>query len=99
MYLGPGYHEFIEEAVRSKVEGSVVENVGLVIAVGGHQVMDKGKLQEGTGLVLVPVKYRAVFVQLFKNEVIDAVVSEVNKLGFFADIGTIKVFVSKSSMP
>merc|ERR1712232_304444 len=61
--------------------------------------MDKGKLQEGTGLVLIPMRYRAILIQNFKNEVVDCEVVEVNKLGFFGEIGPVRVFVSKSSLP
>merc|ERR1712176_219444 len=43
--------------------------------------------------------YKAVVLQLFKNEVVDCEVVEVNKLGFFGEIGPIRVFVSKSSLP
>lgn len=35
----------------------------------------------------------------FRNEVIDCVVSEVTRLGFFAFFGPMKVFVSKSCIP
>merc|ERR1712224_730471 len=48
---------------------------------------------------MVPVKYRAILIQNFKNEVVDCGVVEVNKLGFFGEIGPVRVFVSKSSMP
>merc|ERR1712039_508522 len=53
----------------------------------------------GTGLVMVPMKYTAVVLTLFKNEVVDCDVVEVNKLGFFGEVGPVRVFVSKSSMP
>ena len=35
----------------------------------------------------------------FKNEVLDAKVSNVNEHGFFADVGPLSVFVSKHAMP
>eukprot|EP00928_Gymnodinium_smaydae_P066424 TRINITY_DN49438_c1_g1_i1.p1 TRINITY_DN49438_c1_g1~~TRINITY_DN49438_c1_g1_i1.p1 ORF type:complete len:176 (-),score=45.72 TRINITY_DN49438_c1_g1_i1:270-797(-) len=95
---GPGYHEYLEDLLRQKVEGTVQEH-GLVIAIEKHSIVDKGKLQEGTGLVLVPVKYTAVLIRMYKNEVCDCVVVEVNKLGFFGEIGAVRLFVSKSSIP
>merc|ERR1712014_240573 len=63
------------------------------------QMVDNGKLQEGTGLVLVPMKYKAIVIQVFKNEVVDCEVIEVNKLGFFAELGPVRIFVSKSNLP
>eukprot|EP00913_Durusdinium_trenchii_P010678 g10018.t1 len=45
------------------------------------------------------MKYRALVLQLFKNEVVDVEVTEVNKLGFFAELGPARIFVSKSMVP
>mmetsp|Transcript_116630 Transcript_116630/g.325009 ORF Transcript_116630/g.325009 Transcript_116630/m.325009 type:complete len:180 (-) Transcript_116630:55-594(-) len=98
-HLGPGYHDYIDDLLRQKEEGRVVDKFGLVVAISSSEVLDKGKLQEGTGLVMVPVKYKAVVIRLFKNEVLDVEVVEVNKLGFFGEVGPVRVFVSKSSMP
>lgn len=42
---------------------------------------------------------QAIVFRPFKNEVIDCVVSEVTRLGFFAYFGPMKVFVSKSCIP
>ncbi|CAE8606640.1 unnamed protein product, partial [Polarella glacialis] len=98
-YLGPGYHDHLEDLLRQKVEGTVQEKAGLIIAVGDTCPVDKGKLHEGTGLVMVPMKYNAVVLQLFKNEVVDCEVVEVNKLGFFGEVGPVRVFVSKTLLP
>merc|ERR1712224_1122841 len=98
-YCGPNYHAYIEDLLRQKVEGTVVDKAGLVVAIGNSEMCDSGKLQEGTGLLLVPMKYRAILIQNFKNEVVDCEVVEVNKLGFFGEIGSVRVFVSKSSLP
>mmetsp|Transcript_59632 Transcript_59632/g.108704 ORF Transcript_59632/g.108704 Transcript_59632/m.108704 type:complete len:178 (-) Transcript_59632:14-547(-) len=98
-FLGPQYVEHIHYLLKQKVEGTVVENTGLVLAVENSVAMDSGKLQEGTGLILVPMRYTAFCIQIFKNEVVDCEVVEVNKLGFFAELGPVRIFVSKSSMP
>jgi len=39
-------------------------------------------------------RYRAIVFKPFKGEVLDAVVGEVNKMGFFAEAGPLNVFVS-----
>merc|ERR1712007_133284 len=72
---------------------------GLIVAIISHKLVDRGKLQEGTGLILIPVKYEAIVVQMFKNEVVDCEVTEVSTLGFFGDVGPVRIFVSKSNMP
>lgn len=96
--LGPGYHFHLRDQLRQKVEGSVQERAGLIIAVAASEALDKGKLHEGTGMVMVPMKYRALVLQLFKNEVVDVEVVEVNELGFFAELGPARIFVSKAMM-
>eukprot|EP00933_Yihiella_yeosuensis_P084734 TRINITY_DN99366_c0_g1_i1.p1 TRINITY_DN99366_c0_g1~~TRINITY_DN99366_c0_g1_i1.p1 ORF type:complete len:179 (-),score=42.29 TRINITY_DN99366_c0_g1_i1:116-652(-) len=98
-YLGPGFHDCLDDLLRQKVEGTVVEGKGLVIAVGECSSLDRGKLHEGTGLIMVPMKYTAVILQLYKNEVVDCEVVEVNKLGFLAEVGPVRVFVSKTNLP
>eukprot|EP01103_Thecamoeba_quadrilineata_P010111 TRINITY_DN2098_c0_g1_i1.p1 TRINITY_DN2098_c0_g1~~TRINITY_DN2098_c0_g1_i1.p1 ORF type:complete len:118 (-),score=20.35 TRINITY_DN2098_c0_g1_i1:133-486(-) len=58
-----------------------------------------GKVQEGTGFVSFPVTYTAIVFRPFKGEVVDAVVTQVNKMGFFAEVGPLQVFVSKHLIP
>ncbi|KAK7677993.1 DNA-directed RNA polymerase II subunit [Cerrena zonata] len=45
----------------------------------------KGRIIPGSGMAEFEVKYRAVVWKPFKGEVVDAVVTTVNKMGFFAD--------------
>jgi len=58
-----------------------------------------GKIQPGTGFVVFPVKYKAIVFKPFKEEIVDAVVSQVNKMGFFAEVGPLQVFVSSHLIP
>ena len=53
----------------------------------------KGRIIPSTGMAEFEVKYRAVVWKPFKGEVVDAVVTTVNKMGFFADVGPLSVFV------
>ena len=45
----------------------------------------------GQGLVMFPIKYSAVVFRPFKGEVLDAIVTTVNKMGFFAEVGPLQV--------
>ena len=45
------------------------------------------------------MRYNAIVFRPFKGEVFDAVVTVVNKLGFFAQVGPLQVFVSKHLIP
>ena len=48
-----------------------------------------------TGDVCYKVKYEALLFRPFKNEVIDAVVTNVVEIGLFAHVGPLRVFVSQ----
>merc|ERR1711879_1060433 len=50
-------------------------------------------------MVTSPVAYRAIVFRPFKGEVVDAVVTQVNKMGFMAEVRPLQVFVSKHLIP
>ena len=45
------------------------------------------------------MRYNAIVFRPFKGEVFDAEVKTVNKLGVFAQVGPLQVFISKHLMP
>lgn len=54
-----------------------------------------GTIEFDTGFANVLVVYRAICFRPFVNEVLDAAVSHVTELGFFAEVGPLEVFVSR----
>lgn len=64
-----------------------------------HQVKDEhivmGTIEFDTGFANVNVVYNAICFRPFVNEVLDAAVSHVTELGFFAEVGPLEVFVSR----
>jgi len=58
-----------------------------------------GRIVEGSGMVLFPMRFKAIVFRPFKGEVVDAVVTQVNKMGFMAEVGPLQVFVSKHLIP
>lgn len=54
-----------------------------------------GTIEFDTGFANVVVVYRAICFRPFVNEVLDAAVSHVTELGFFAEVGPLEVFVSR----
>lgn len=54
-----------------------------------------GTIEFDTGFVNVVAVYRAICFRPFVNEVLDAAVSHVTELGFFAEVGPLEVFVSR----
>ena len=51
-----------------------------MIAVTTIDNIGAGMIQPGRGFVLYPVKYKAIVFRPFKGEVVDAVVTQVNKV-------------------
>ena len=52
-----------------------------MVAITGVEDIGKGLIREGTGYVTFPVKYQCVVFRPFKGEILDAVVTMVNKVG------------------
>ena len=53
---------------------------GFVVAITGVESVGKGLIRDGTGFVTFPVKYQCVVFRPFKGEILEAVVSMVNKV-------------------
>lgn len=53
---------------------------GFVIAVTTIDTIGAGIIQPGQGFVVYPVKYKAIVFRPFKGQVLDAVVTQVNKV-------------------
>jgi len=87
--------------LKEEVEGLALATYGYVVNV--IEVLEKeiksGIIEYDTGSVIFTVKYTALMLRPFVNEVVDAVVSQCNQLGFFAFVGPLRIFVSKHSMP
>ncbi|KAK9718817.1 DNA-directed RNA polymerase II subunit [Basidiobolus ranarum] len=98
-YFGPEMHGFLKDKLHSDVEGTCSGRFGYIITVVNIITIGKGKLLPGFGLAEFNVKYTAIVFKPFKGEVVDAVVSTVNKMGFFADAGPLQVFVSSHLIP
>ncbi|KAF3822173.1 hypothetical protein GH733_007547 [Mirounga leonina] len=64
-----------------------------------NTVKQKLFTEPGRGFVLYPVKYKAIVFRPFKGEVVDAVVTQVNKVGLFTEIGPMSCFISRHSIP
>ena len=58
----------------------ILHRYGFVIAVTTIDNIGAGLIQPGRGFVVYPVKYKAIVFRPFKGEVLDAVVTQVNKV-------------------
>lgn len=100
-YFGPHMGQFLRDKLLSDVEGSCTGQFGYIVCVLDCMNIDvgKGRVLPGSGLAEFEVKYRAVVWKPFKGEVVDGVVTTVNKMGFFADVGPLSVFISTHLIP
>lgn len=51
-----------------------------MVAITGIENIGKGHIRDGTGFVTFPVKYQCVVFRPFKGEILEAVVTMVNKV-------------------
>lgn len=98
-HFGPNIKDYLIEKLISKVEGSCSGRHGFIICVTGVTSTGDGRIREGAGVVTFPMKFNAIVFRPFKGEVLDAIVTTVNKMGFFAEVGPLQVFVSKHQVP
>jgi len=61
-----------------------------VIAVTTIDHVGAGLIQPGQGFVLYPVKFRAIVFRPFKGQVLDAVVTQVNKVIIYLNVSVLK---------
>jgi DNA-directed RNA polymerase II subunit RPB7 len=101
IHFGPKLRSTIVRLLKEEVEGLALSNYGYVVNV--IEVPEKQIRSDiiayDSGNVVFFVKYTALLLRPFINEVLDATVSICSPLGFFAFVGPLRVFVSKHSMP
>ncbi|CAH0389311.1 unnamed protein product [Bemisia tabaci] len=98
-YFGPQLFDTVKAKLYSEVEGTCTGKYGFVIAVTTIDNIGAGLIQPGQGFVVYPVKYKAIVFRPFKGEVLDGVVTQVNKVGMFVEIGPLSCFISHHSIP
>ncbi|XP_015706719.1 DNA-directed RNA polymerase II subunit RPB7 [Coturnix japonica] len=98
-YFGPNLLSTVKQKLFTEVEGTCTGKYGFVIAVTTIDNIGAGVIQPGRGFVLYPVRYKAIVFRPFKGELVDAVVTQVNKVGLFTEIGPMSCFISRHSIP
>ncbi|KAG6332315.1 hypothetical protein ID866_6774 [Astraeus odoratus] len=93
-YFGPRMLQFLESKLYADVEGTCSGQYGYIIAVVSILDIGRGMVISSSGQAEFVTRYRAIVFKPFKGEVVDGVVNNVNKMGFFADVGPLQVFVS-----
>ena len=79
-FFGPGLTQEVESRLKRQVEGACHGHHGFIIAVLSIDSVSQGEIQDAYGLAAFDIKYRAILLKPFKNEVIDATVASANKV-------------------
>ncbi|ANB12911.1 DNA-directed RNA polymerase II subunit RPB7 [Sugiyamaella lignohabitans] len=93
--------QYLKNKLLADVEGTCTGQFGYIICVMDGMKIDvgKGRVIPSTGSAEFEVKYRAIVWRPFKGEVVDGIVTNVNKMGVFADVGPLSVFISSHLIP
>ncbi|EAL64909.1 hypothetical protein ACTFIW_007245 [Dictyostelium discoideum] len=98
-HCGPNLFTIATQQLYSEVEGTCTGRYGFIITITSVDFLSKGKVLESSGYVVFNVKYKAIIFKPFKGEVLDAIVTKVTNLGFFAEAGPLSIFVSTQLIP
>ncbi|KAI9204652.1 RNA polymerase Rpb7 [Polychytrium aggregatum] len=98
-HFGPHMRQFLTRRLYEEVEGTCTGRYGYIISVIDVHDYGKGVLQASSGYAEFDITYKAIVFKPFKNQVFDGIVTTVNKMGFFADVGPLQVFVSNHLIP
>ncbi|KAI9809058.1 MAG: hypothetical protein M1825_002347 [Sarcosagium campestre] len=97
-FFGPRVKEYLTNKLLEDVEGSCTGSYYIICVMDAYEISE-GQIIPGSALAEFTVHYRAVVWRPFKGETVDGVVGSVNKIGFFAEVGPLTVFVSKHLIP
>lgn len=98
-YFGDQLVETVKQKLFCDVEGTCTGKYGFVIAITSIDNIGDGILQSSTGFALYQLKFKAIVFRPFKNEVLDGIVEQVNKIGIFLRTGPLSCFISRHSIP
>ncbi|OAV90997.1 hypothetical protein PTTG_28119 [Puccinia triticina 1-1 BBBD Race 1] len=90
--------EDIKARLPREVKGTC-SALGYIIDVIKIDNVSGGRVPPGLGSARFEVTYQALVCRVFREEVVDAPVTEVMPVGFFAYIGPVKVFISEQNIP
>ncbi|OXB37582.1 DNA-directed RNA polymerase II subunit RPB7 [Cryptococcus neoformans] len=93
-YFGAQLEDYLRQKLYEDVEGTCSGKHGYIISVITITDIGEGKIIPSTGQAKFKTRYTAIVMKPFKGEVVDAKVVNVNKMGFFAMVGPLQVFVS-----
>lgn len=96
-YIGPDIFSLIKGYLTKNVEGSCSSS-GYVIAILRIDGIGEGEILL-SGHVVFRVSYQALVLRPVMGEVLDAPIVTATKMGFFAAVGPLSIFISNYQIP
>ncbi|KAI9882925.1 MAG: hypothetical protein M1823_005327 [Watsoniomyces obsoletus] len=97
-FFGPRIKEYLISKLLEDVEGTCDGQIYIVSVMDTYDISE-GRIVPGSGVSEFTIRYRAVVYRPFKGETVDAIVTSVNRMGFFASVGPLPLFVSSNFIP
>jgi DNA-directed RNA polymerase subunit E'/Rpb7 len=98
--FGDNLEKKILANVIEMVEGKKISPFGVVVVITSfYPIFSLGKILPCSSSALFRINYTAITYHPLKGEVVDTIVTNVTKFGFFAEAGLLNVFVSKELVP
>ncbi|MDY6771214.1 MAG: DNA-directed RNA polymerase [Candidatus Nanohaloarchaea archaeon] len=87
--LGRDVEESVRKSLAKQLEGSIEENLGVVLAVTGIDDIGDGDIEPEDAGVYYPVTYKALVYQPELHEIIEGEVVDITEFGAFVRFGPI----------
>lgn len=82
-------------SIIKKLEGTIIGNMGYIIRITEFNQISDCNIDNETGKLLIKVNYKAITFRLEKDEIVHAIIININEHGLFCKIGKCKIFVSR----
>jgi len=96
-YIGQNIQLLIQDYLFKKVEG-ICTSSGYIIAVLKIEKISEGKILL-SGQISFQIEYQALILKPTNGEVIDAQIISCTKMGFFANVGPLSIFIYNYQVP
>lgn len=96
-HLNSNIHFLVQRELIKKMEGSCT-SCGYIISVLRINKISQGKILLNGSISFV-TNYEALVIKPEKGEIIDAKIISTSKLGFFAGVGPLSIFISNYQIP
>lgn len=96
--FGLGRKRGVKESLEEKLEGSIEENIGVILAVVDVKDIGEGKIVPGDGALYFPVSFSVMSYLPERHEVIKGEVIDVTEFGVFVRMGPVDGMVHVSQL-